>query len=132
MTETPKKPDQSPLRGTLRDNADRPSLHDMGGRTGPASDRTAAADADTGRRSDGIAAAQQRAQETGATAVHGSSRDALRDDPGDPAGGDSSRTTTTDAPHPTEPSRDPHDASVGRGADGDTRAREAQKHEGGP
>lgn len=50
MTGTPKQPDESPLRGTLPDDAHRPGLHDMGGRTGPASDRSAAAVADTGPR----------------------------------------------------------------------------------
>lgn len=122
---------QSPLRGELADNDLDGDLHDMGGNIGPASDATAAAEPE-GPGSDGLRDAEARAEAQGATAVDSPPQGTLRDDPDDPAGGDTSSTTSTEAPRPVDDDVDVHEVSAGRGADGDTEARLDQKRHGGP
>jgi hypothetical protein len=81
----------SPLRGSLENNAEDAELHNMGGNIGPASDRTAAADAGAEEESDGLREAQANAVESGAVAVDSPPTGIGRDDPDDPAGGDTTR-----------------------------------------
>lgn len=133
MTENPAAGSAaSPLRGSLEDNATDGDLHDMGGDIGPADDRAAAGDPDEGPQSTGLHDAEARAAYSGALAVDSPTQGELRDDPDDPADGDTSSTTSTEAPHPISSDADPHDESVGRGADGSTEARLEQKRNGGP
>jgi hypothetical protein len=88
----------SPLRGNLEDNDFDGDLHDMGGNIGPASDATAASDPSPA--SEGVREAEERAAETGATAVDSPIGGVLRDDPDDPAGGDTGNRQVQDPESP--------------------------------
>lgn len=82
--------------------------------------------------SEGVHETERRAAEAGAMAVDSPPQGVLRDDPDDPAGGDTGAASSTEAPHPVDSDVDPHDESVGRGADGDTESRLEQQEHGGP